>query len=153
LASVDNNEIVDIYRLSDQQRNSTGANEVLKWVKDTEDRYYLVLLFKFDRLNNGENIKLGIDFKVKVKANGRMFHFWLNSESIRHRDLPSIYESKDFTIPESATDEDLIQLILPRDVFIDLPKMNKQSRFSLAARSSFAGGIRNSFKGNRELVE
>ena len=82
-----------------------------------------------------------------------MFHFWLNSESIRHRDLPSIYENKDFTIPESATDEELIQIILPRDIFIYLPKMNEQSRFSLAPRSSNAEGVLSLTKGNIELVE
>lgn len=34
LASIDNNEIVDIYRLSDEMRNFTGASDIFKWVKD-----------------------------------------------------------------------------------------------------------------------
>ncbi len=98
---------------------------MLKWIRDTEGRYYIVLIFKFDLLNNGDQIKLGVDFKFKVKANGRMFHFWLNSESIRHRDLPKIYENADFTIPETASDEELMQLILPKDVFLEYPKAHR----------------------------
>ena len=152
LASIDNNEIVDIYRLSDQLRNSTGANEVIKWCKDTNGRYYLVLIFKFDRLNNGDQIKLGVDFKFKIKANGRLFHFWLNSDSIRHRDLPLIYESVDFTIPEDTSDEDLIQLCFPRDILFDSPKMHR-NRLS-SSRFSISGGNRQSIKGaNREVIE
>ena len=76
-------------------------------------------------MNNGEQIKLGVDFKFKVKANGTTFHFWLNSESIRNRDLPAIYEGKDFTIPESASDEELIQAVFPRDIFLELPRVGR----------------------------
>ena len=111
------------------------------------------MIFKFDLLNHGEQIKLGVDFKFKVKANGRMFQFWLNSESIRHRDLPRIYENEDFTIPEGASDEELYQLILPKDVLLEHPEEHRQSGFSSATRLSIAGGARHSIKGDREVIE
>jgi hypothetical protein len=83
-----------------------------------------------------------------------MFHFWLNSESIRHRDLPRIYEKQEFTIPEGSTDEELIQLILPTEVYMEFPKAHRQSRLSIAARMSITGGnARLSMRGDREMIE
>ena len=57
------------------------------------------MFFNFDKINNSNPIRLGIDFKFKLTANGRSFHFWLNSDSIRNYELPENY-SYNFDIPD-----------------------------------------------------
>jgi hypothetical protein len=84
-----------------------------------------VLVFNFDELYGGDQIKLGVDFKFKIKADWRNFHFWLNSESVRARDLPTQYEKEGFTITDCTNDEELMKRILPRDVQI----LEKHSHF------------------------
>lgn len=72
-------------------------------------------MFDSDQISESEPIKLGIDFKIKIKVNGRLFHFWLNSMSIRKVDLPRIYTAN-FNIPETVTDDELMDLIIPTNV-------------------------------------
>ena len=115
LASVDSNEIINVYRLSDLLTNFSSTSNVFRWVQDDASRFYLILLFDFDQISGSEPIKLGIDFKVKIKVNGRQFHFWLNSMSIRRTDLPRIYTSN-FNIPETVSDDELMDLIIPTNV-------------------------------------
>lgn len=76
------------------------------------------MFFNFDKINNSEQIRLGQDFKLKVDANGRKFTFWLNSESVKHRDLPQIYE-EEYSIPDDIMDDDLMQLLMPRGVELE----------------------------------
>ncbi len=90
---------------------------------------------------------MGSDFKFKIKANGRTFHFWLNSESIRNRDLTELYESKDFNIHETSTDEELMHIILPKNISLESNKTQRNRS------STVKNSIRQSFKGNRELIE
>ena len=51
-----------------------------------------------------------------VEAGGKKFHFWLNTESIKHRDLKDTYEDERYDLPDHCTDEQLMQLIAPRNV-------------------------------------
>jgi hypothetical protein len=53
--------------------------------------------------------------------------------SIRRQDMPRIY-SPDFNIPETVTDEELMNLILPNNV-IQKQKNKKQSTFMLEEQS------------------
>lgn len=55
---------------------------------------------------------------MKVEVGGRKFYFWLNSESVRHRDLTALYESEGFDLPDSFTDEELMKAISPKNVDI-----------------------------------
>ena len=71
LASIDSNEIINVYRLSDLLTNFSSNSNVFRWAKDETSRFYLILLFDFDQISGSEPIKLGIDFKIKIKVNGR----------------------------------------------------------------------------------
>jgi hypothetical protein len=85
----------------------------------------LILLFNFDLINGSEPIKFGLDFKFKVKVLGRSFYFWLNSTSIRRIDMPNLYAPSSFDIPETVTDDEMKQLLLPNNI-VKKPEVKKQ---------------------------
>jgi hypothetical protein len=67
-------------------------------------------------VHNGDPIKLGCDFRLKVEAGPKKFDFWLNAESIKHRDLKDTYEDERYHLHDGISDNTLYQIILPKGV-------------------------------------
>jgi hypothetical protein len=93
---------------------------------EAREQYYCTFFFNFDKINNSEKIKLGHDFKMKVELGGKKFHFWLNSDSIRHRDLKAIYEDESFNLSQSLDDNDLMIAVMPKNVDLEFQKRQEQ---------------------------
>jgi len=83
---------------------------------DTAPQYYCTFFFNFECINNGEPIKLGNDFRLVVEVGGKKFHFWLNTESVKHRDLKDTYEDEKYELPDHCTDEQLMKIIAPKGI-------------------------------------
>ena len=135
LESFDKNLIQVTYKLSDQKA-IINPHEIFKWTEAKGDKveFYCTFFFNFEKINNSEQIKLGHDFKIKVELAGKKFHFWLNSESVRHRDLKAIYEDEKFTIPDGKIDSELMVAVMPKN--IDLESERKHLMSNLKKREN-----------------
>jgi hypothetical protein len=72
-----------------------------------------------------------------IEAGGKKFHFWLNTESLKHRDLKDTYEDDKYELPDHCTDEQLMQLIAPRSVeLITAQEYNKNNPPQLVRMSA-----------------
>ncbi|TNV82968.1 hypothetical protein FGO68_gene15693 [Halteria grandinella] len=100
-------------------------------------QYYCTFFFNFDRIHNGDPIKLGNDFRFVVEVGGKKFHFWLNTESLKHRDLKDTYEDDKYDLPDHCTDEQLMQLLAPRGIeLITASEYNKNNPPQLVKMSA-----------------
>jgi len=136
LESFDSNLIQVTYKLSDTGQ-LTNSDDIFKWTvakSDKSEHYYCTFFFNFDKLNNSEKIRLGHDFKIRVELAGKKFHFWLNSESLRHRDLPALYEDRTFTLDQHLDDHELMLAVMPRNVNVDFEK--RQEMFNAKRRNN-----------------
>ena len=60
---------------------------------------------------------------------GKKFHFWLNSESVRHRDLKAIYEDEKFAIPDGKIDYELMLAVMPKNIDLEFERKQHMSNF------------------------
>ena len=130
LESFDKNLIQVTYKLSDQKA-IINPHEIFKWTEAKGDKveFYCTFFFNFEKINNSEQIKLGHDFKIKVELAGKKFHFWLNSESVRHRDLKAIYEDEKFAIPDGKIDYELMLAVMPKNIDLEFERKQHMSNF------------------------